>query len=665
MKNISRHSLTKLLAFILVVVFITAAVVQLTFVLFMEYNLESIIVSDYKSSRSGYKNEMNNAFHNTLWLIEEDEIIDEELEEPSDAALEEEVTPAEDVIEESADGVAIEGALENQVPEPQDIEIINEDKDYLFYVSNGIRTITNKEGYTKEDFAKHEESFVALENGRLSYGSKANSSIISWYSAEEVEDVTMYVAFPDEFMKDQEIKWEEDRGIILPIAYSFIAFVLLAIILIIYLIVVTGRKPEDEELHLTWIDKIYTEFMLGGFILLGLGWLFVAAYTVSNTYGVGDVLTSGQRTSIYLLGFTTTVAVSLCGVIFLAMIRKFKGRRFIKDMLTYKFFYNIFHRISDFLKACLDFLRSFFDGRRFEKYPLTKSLHQRQIAFIVASFILVFLTFAFIAVPPLMIFPPILEIVIIYWYVKYNNKTFEYINKGFNESLEEQMKSERMKINLVTNVSHDLKTPLTSIISYVDLLSKEEDLSETARDYINILMEKSNRLKNIVADLFDLAKSTSGDINVDFEDLDLKKLIEQTLGDMEDDIERSGLTIKTNLPEESVMIKSDGKKLYRVFQNIIDNALKYSLLGTRIFVELEEKDNMAIATVKNTAGYEMDFTAEDILQRFNRGDESRTTDGSGLGLSIAESFTEVSGGNFKVDIDGDMFKVIIGFEESK
>lgn len=155
--------------------------------------------------------------------------------------------------------------------------------------------------------------------------------------------------------------------------------------------------------------------------------------------------------------------------------------------------------------------------------------------------------------------------ILIYWYIKYNNEIFDKINKGFNESFEEQMKLEKMKINLITNVSHDLKTPLTSIISYIDLLSKEEDLSETGRDYVNILIDKSDRLKNIVVDLFDLAKSTSGDIRLELETLDLKRLVEQTLGDMEDDIKKSGLQIKTIYPSEPINIVSDGKRLYRVF----------------------------------------------------------------------------------------------------
>jgi len=305
---------------------------------------------------------------------------------------------------------------------------------------------------------------------------------------------------------------------------------------------------------------------------------------------------------------------------------------------------------------------SLFDGRAFSKYPLTKSLFYRQLIFIILSFVFVFLTFLFIALETYAaLIPPVLEMVMIYWYIKGNNRTYMDINRGFDESLEEQMKSERMKVALITNVSHDLKTPLTSIISYIDLLSKEEGLPETAKDYVKILGEKAGRLNNMVSDLFDLAKSTSGNMPVDIEKLDLKKLIEQTLADMGDRIEKSGLAFRVRLPEKPMQINADGKKLYRVFQNVIDNALKYSLQGTRVYVALEENEGMAVATVKNTAGYEMDFTADEILQRFMRGDKSRTTEGSGLGLSIAESYTKLCGGRFKVDIDGDLFKVTISF----
>lgn len=227
------------------------------------------------------------------------------------------------------------------------------------------------------------------------------------------------------------------------------------------------------------------------------------------------------------------------------------------------------------------------------------------------------------------------------------------ISDGIQAAVEKQVKSERMKTDLVTNVSHDLKTPLTSIISYIDLLSAEE-LSPAARDYVTIIDNKSQRLKAMVADLFDLAKATSRtDINT--EELDAVILTEQVLADLSDKIETSGREIRKDIQADSAPVIAEGKKLYRVFQNLIDNALKYSLEGTRIYVTLKNELGSCKITVKNIASYEMTFAPEEIMERFTRGDESRSTDGNGLGLSIAKSFTEACGGRFGVSIDGDVF----------
>ena len=217
-----------------------------------------------------------------------------------------------------------------------------------------------------------------------------------------------------------------------------------------------------------------------------------------------------------------------------------------------------------------------------------------------------------------------------------------------------------MKIELVTNVSHDLKTPLTSIISYVELLSKEE-LNPAAQDYVKVLKTKSERLKNIVSDVFELAKTTSGEISVEHERLDLTKLSWQTIGEMEDRIAAAGLDLRAKICDPPVTVVSDGKRLYRVIQNLLDNALKYSLKGTRVYYALERDSLTAIITIKNISAYEMNFTADEILERFTRGDKSRTTEGSGLGLSIAQGFTLACGGTFALDIDGDMFKVTLTF----
>ena len=235
------------------------------------------------------------------------------------------------------------------------------------------------------------------------------------------------------------------------------------------------------------------------------------------------------------------------------------------------------------------------------------------------------------------------------------------IQQGISVALEQQLKSERMKVDLITNVSHDLKTPLTSIISYVDLLSKEEDLPAHVKDYVGILAHKSQQLKSLINDLFDLSKATSKNIEVKNEKLSLSKLMQQVLGEFDEEIQASGLDFRVSIPQEPVYIISDGAKLHRVFGNIIINALKYSLVGTRVYVQLVVEGNKAVAEVKNIANYEMDFDEETILQRFTRGDKARTTEGSGLGLAIARHFTDLCGGEFRIKIDGDLFKVELSF----
>lgn len=234
------------------------------------------------------------------------------------------------------------------------------------------------------------------------------------------------------------------------------------------------------------------------------------------------------------------------------------------------------------------------------------------------------------------------------------------VAESYRRGIEESVKAERTKIELITNVSHDLKTPLTSIISYIDLLSREE-MSPQAREYVDILQKKSERLKHIVSDVFELAKTTSGEISVEKERLDLTRLSNQTLAEMEDKINAVGLAVKTDICEPPVEVISDGKRLYRVIQNLMDNALKYSLKGTRIYYTLKKNGETADITIKNIAAYEMDFTKDEILERFSRGDKARTTEGSGLGLSIAQGFTVACGGAFDIDIDGDMFKVRMTF----
>lgn len=237
------------------------------------------------------------------------------------------------------------------------------------------------------------------------------------------------------------------------------------------------------------------------------------------------------------------------------------------------------------------------------------------------------------------------------------------IRSGIKTAVENQIQSERMKVELITNVSHDLKTPLTSIINYVDLLKKEELQPEYANDYVNILEKKATRLKTLVQDLFDVSKANSGDIQVDIECLDVGELLQQTLAEMDERIAASELEFRVRLPEEKLFIDADGNKLFRVFENLIVNTLKYAMPSTRVYVECYADEGKVYITFKNVSSYEMHFTGSEIVQRFVRGDESRGTEGSGLGLAIAKSFLSIQGGRLRVDVDGDMFKAIVIFDQ--
>ena len=234
------------------------------------------------------------------------------------------------------------------------------------------------------------------------------------------------------------------------------------------------------------------------------------------------------------------------------------------------------------------------------------------------------------------------------------------IQKGMETALREQMKSERMKVDLVTNVSHDIKTPLTSIISYAELLRQEEGLPQHVQEYIQILGEKAERLRGIVQDVFEISKATSGQLPIQMETLDMGKLLRQTMADMNDRIEASGLAMRTAIPETPVSVMADGQRLYRVFQNLLQNALRYSLPGSRVYLALTEEAGWAVARIKNTSGVEL-VGSTDFTERFVRGDASRTDGGSGLGLSIAKSFTEACGGRLTVETDADLFTVTVSF----
>ena len=237
------------------------------------------------------------------------------------------------------------------------------------------------------------------------------------------------------------------------------------------------------------------------------------------------------------------------------------------------------------------------------------------------------------------------------------------IQGGFKKAVQNEIKSQRMKTDLIANVSHDLKTPLTSIITYVDLL-KDENLDQEKRvQYLETLEQKSQRLQVLIEDLFEMSKASSGNISMNLQMVDVVSLMKQTLLETEDKTRASGLVIRRQFPEHKVMLSLDSERTFRVFENLISNMSKYAMSGTRAYIDILDNEDMVQIMFRNMSADEITVNVEELVERFVRGDQSRHTEGSGLGLAIAKSFVELQGGHFEILIDGDLFKVVISFNK--
>ena len=238
------------------------------------------------------------------------------------------------------------------------------------------------------------------------------------------------------------------------------------------------------------------------------------------------------------------------------------------------------------------------------------------------------------------------------------------VKEGFSRAVEEEARSQNMKVELITNVSHDLKTPLTAIITYVNLLKDESVTPEERRSYIDILDRKSMRLKKLIEDLFEVSKAASGTIKLEKRQVDLAEMVRQAVLEQEDRLAEAQIDCRVQTPEGRVLLWLDAEKTYRILENLLVNVSKYALAGTRAWVTLRETENAAEILVKNTSEAELEEDSSYLAERFVRGDKARNTEGSGLGLAIVRSFTELQGGTFAIVTDGDLFKVYVRFPHS-
>ena len=450
--------------------------------------------------------------------------------------------------------------------------------------------------------------------------------------------------------------------------YATILSIGLLIIIIIYLFWSIGHKEGEVGITLNSIDKIPYEILV--FVCLMI--LSVALAVVVNIGGTINYV-------ILLVGFLGyLVCYAMCAVIGVTTIKRIKAKKFIKSFLIYKIGKWCFDKIQGWLRTIN------------QKATENKRIFWYYLLFIIISIMLASLFYTGIAIILLIGFwiwayyqikKYILEQEKIKNALKdiYEGKSNEvhlneselkgalkemaiYVNdiaSGFSNAINESLKSERLKTELITNVSHDIKTPLTSIINYVDLLKKENIQDEKVKEYIDILDKKSQRLKKLTEDLVEASKVSSGNVKLNLENININELFNQTIGEFKDRFEEKNLIIETTIPNDNIKINADSRYLYRIIENLFSNITKYALEGSRVYIDIIEKEKIVDISIKNISKDKLNISSDELMQRFVRGDKSRYTEGSGLGLSIAKSLTELQGGTFDIIIDGDLFKVHI------
>ena len=454
---------------------------------------------------------------------------------------------------------------------------------------------------------------------------------------------------------------------------TLIISIIIGSIELIYLIYSLGYVKNKEEIYLSWLDKIPLEILFFGYCLL----FFVEAALLVMCLSVISVDVNLCVMLIMLVGYFSVLS-ALYGAG--TLLKRIKAHTFFKNSITY--------RIQKWL---------------IQKYKNVKNIisSNKNLGGKIALYFIGIVTVSILIGLIFKEFGILLDIVFWIWcYYKImkevdkfkqihdatekiykgdtNIKLDEslytgvlkelaiYINDiagGFSNAIKESLKSERLKTELITNVSHDIKTPLTSIINYVDLLKQENIQNEKAKEYIEVLDNKSQRLKKLIEDLVEASKASSGNIKINKEVLNVKELLNQVTGEFEDKFNSRGLNIISKLPEKTVYIKADSRYLYRVLENIYSNVAKYAEENTRVYIDcILEEENTVTIYVKNISKDELNISADELMQRFVRGDKSRNTEGSGLGLSIAKSLTELQDGTFNIYLDGDLFKVAIKFK---
>lgn len=565
---------------------------------------------------------------------------------------------------------------------------------YLYVDTDERKLYTNKSAFNRyEDYesylkliAAQEMPYMIVRPTLLECETNLNTDINIWQHMVETESgSSKYVyaiqidsEFPiGDSLAAKKISYDAYARWLLPVLAAGALSIIVFFAGLVWLTAVAGRRPKDEKMYLCTFDKWFTEVaavLVCGIWISGLG---IISQCVSFT--AGDF-----QTYVYI-AFMAVYTAALFLIGYLSLVRRIKARTLWKNSL---------------LRWILIHMRTLWGkfGTFLEIFSRNTSSKIKMTLLMGGFLTLQFILNGCVFVLGIAGFFPILVIAdaaaLFYFLMKADGrdrileglkritdgelqykiplerltgeqKTMaEYINRigdGLDAAVENSLKNERMKTELITNVSHDIKTPLTSIINYVDLLKRENFTDPKICGYLDILEAKAQRLKTLTEDVVEASKVSTGNVTLEMTDLNFVEMIHQVIGEFEERFQEKRLTIMVHFAEEPAVIHADGQRMWRVLENIFNNVVKYAMEGTRVYADVKVLRNKVYFALKNISAQPLNISADELTERFIRGDVSRNTEGSGLGLSIAQSLVQLQGGEFKLYLDGDLFKVVISF----
>ncbi|MGE4548601.1 MAG: sensor histidine kinase [Intestinibacillus sp.] len=514
-------------------------------------------------------------------------------------------------------------------------------------------------------YAKYElleNNIIVYRNGEAKRWMETDYS--SYLSQDRIQpDDTLIVGIQPDYLAQREQQWVQDHRIATDCMVVMILSIILAVALFVYLCIVTGRLPGETNVRLFLIDRMYSEVHVA--LIIGLIVIFPFLFEATARVPVTDL--------------APIVVPAICGVLavgmplILSLIRSLKAHRFIRSFAIGRLCIRLVHWGVRSVRAVWNGGGLMARGMLLAVLVPLLCMPWFTVPFVIAGGI--YFTYRTISK-----FQRIQEGV---QQVRGGNLEYKIdvvggdlgalaqdintLSEGLETAISSEIKAERLKTELISNVGHDIKTPLTSIVTYVDLLKNElagdNPDREKSREYIGVIDQKAHRLRVLTNDLFEAAKATSGAMTVALEQVDVSALIRQGLGEFDDKLQAAELDVRVHMPEQSAYMHADGRLVWRIFENMLSNVVKYALPGSRVYVDVRRGHGMVTLTMKNISAYELNIPAEELMERFKRGDESRSSDGSGLGLSIATSLAQLQHGVFQIEIDGDLFKASLSIPE--